>query len=200
MKKTTEQFWNALERECLKNYSAELLPLYLVKAEKEKYLQQCDDRYGEYKRKFMKPEVENLDRHKVAAIMVGEGIARNIICCDSSFGNQIFIGQEKILLTCAFQYIIREFNSIIKNSGFERMKYFVLPEAFSCGTKYIDIMCRNLVYTKKTKVFADPEIALNIEMELAEKFFLLEYIAISAVYKEKAEEVYAFLRQAVAGA
>lgn len=78
------------------------------------------------------------------------------------------------------------------------MKEFVLPNAFSCETKYIDIMCRNLMYTKEAGTLTDPEHALTVEMELAEKFFLLEYIAISSIYQDKAGDIYHFLRQAVA--
>lgn len=200
MRKTTEQFWNAIARACRESYSAEYLPLCLMKELKEKYLKQCDDQYNNYKAKFMKSEVENLDRHKVAAILVVEGIALNIIRCDKIPADQIFIGQEKILLTCALRYLMRDFNNIISNSGFERMKQFVLPEAFSCETKYIDVMCRNLLYTQKAGTFTDPEFALNIEMELAEKFFLLEYISIGATYRNKAGEVYSFLHQSVVGA
>lgn len=199
MRKTTEQFWNAIARGCQESYSAKYLPLCLMMGLKDKYLKQCDDQYNNYKAKFMKSEVKNLDRHKVAAILVVEGIALNIIHCDNIPKDQIFIGQEKILLTYAFRYIMRDFNSIIRNSGFERMKQFVLPEAFSCETKYIDIMCRNLMYTRETGILADPKMALNVEMELAEKLFLLEYIAISAIYQDKAGEVYNFLRQTIVG-
>lgn len=77
------------------------------------------------------------------------------------------------------------------------MQNFVLPEAFSCETKYIDIMCRNLMYTKESGILTDSKNALTVEMELAEKFFLLEYIAIRSIYRDKAEDIYRFLRQAV---
>lgn len=197
MRKTTEKFWNAIVREYRESYST-YQQLRLKKELKDKYLDQCDGQYNRYKAKFMKPEVENLDRHKVAAILVVEGIALNLICCDDIPAGRIFIGQEKILLSCAFQYIRRDFNSIIRHSSFDPMKEFVLPNAFSCETKYIDIMCRNLMYTKEAGTLTDPEHALTVEMELAEKFFLLEYIAISSIYQDKAGDIYHFLRQAVA--
>ncbi len=197
MRKTTKQFWNAIAKEYRESYSAEHLPLYLMEQLKDDYFQRCDDKYNNYKEKFMKSEVKNLDRHKVAAILVVEGIALNLIRCDTIPENQIFIGQEKILLRCAFRYIMREFNSIIRKSNLESMQNFVLPEAFSCETKYIDIMCRNLMYTKESGILTDSKNALTVEMELAEKFFLLEYIAIRSIYRDKAEDIYRFLRQAV---
>lgn len=200
MRKTTEQFWDAIARGCRENYSTEYLPLYLMEDLKGKYFSQCDDQYNNYKTKFMKPEVKNLDRHKVAAILVVEGISLNIIHCDKIPEEQVFIGQEKILLTYALRYIMRDFNNIISGSGFEHMKQFVLPEAFSCKTKYIDIMCRNLIYARKAGMLANSEFSLNIEMELAEKFFLLEYIAINVAYQDKAKDIYGFLHQLVAGA
>lgn len=195
MRKTTNQFWNAVAREYRANKGAENLKLCLMEKLKDEYLRRCDERYRIYKEKFMKPGVKNLDRHKVASILAVEGIALNLIRCEQVPEDQIFIGQEKILLKCALQFIIREFNSIIRTSQFASMQKFVLPEAFSCDTQYIDIMCRNLMYIKESKLLDDPEHVLMVEMELAEKFFLLEYIAIRSSYRDKAEDVYRFLHQ-----
>lgn len=206
MRSTVEIFWDALERERARLNSSQL-PLVLNEEMKENYINRCDTVYKTYKERFMQPSVRNLDRHKVAAILVVEGASLNLICLDKDDGGKIFLGTERVLLTCALAYLLDQFNFLLDGGGvegaakadFPRMAEFRQPGAFACDTKYVDIMSRNLHYTlPHLKLFESEsalDVHLNVVRELAEKFFLLEYISIAEFYKSKAEKVYTFLRR-----
>ena len=191
MKATTNVFWNAVSRKC-KELSTQDDVLLLDESLKDAYLESCDAAYKKCKEENMHEGVENLDRHKVVAILVIQGLALDIVkrkgINDVDTEKDIFIGKEKALLICAISYIAQQINKAIDESheAIDTMSRFILPKAFSCKTNYIDIMCRLLHYGKQGHT-------LTI-LDLADHFFLLEYIAISECYGDKAALVYEILR------
>lgn len=194
MKSTTKAFWSAVSQQC-DQLSTKTDHIYMDLSLRDKYIAACDSAYQKCKDENMNKNVQNLDRHKVAAILVTQGLALDIV--KRKDGNNvdtdetIFIGKEKAILSCAISYIAQQINIIIKNSGktLDTISRFILPKAFSCQTDYIDIMCRLLHYGKK-------ENTLSV-LDLADHFFLLEYIAISEYYQDKAHEIYQLLKQSV---
>jgi len=194
MKTTTKAFWSAVSQQC-GQLSTETDHIYIDASLKDGYIVACDVEYKKCKDENMNKSVQNLDRHKVAAILVIQGLTLDIV--KRKDGNEadteekIFIGKEKAILSCAISYLAQQINIIIRNSGrsFDLINRFILPTAFSCQTDYIDIMCRLLHYGKKQSTLS--------VLDLADHFFLLEYIAIAEYYRENAHEVYALLRQSV---
>ncbi len=146
--------------------------------------------YDIYKSKYMDASVvENLDRHKIAAILVATGLECDIIkpVEELDKSGKIYIGRQKVLLLGAFDYLLSKLNECLKQKEcpLQPMKRMLFPLPWSCETDYVDVFARNLYYEEKE--YGKDHI--NI-MELAEKFFLLEYISIQAFYRENAEIVF----------
>ena len=194
MKSTTVAFWKVVKSQC-KDFSSGENAIYLDDSVKEQYIIACDDAYNLCKQNDMRSGVKNLDRHKVAAILVVEGLKLEIIKrkdrMNADTDTDWFIASPKILLSCAIYYLAQEVNNLIKKAKtkIEPMNKFILPKAFSCQTYYVDIMCRLL----RREMEADK---LSF-LVLSNDFFLLEYIAITSYYKDQAEEVYEILRRPI---
>ena len=194
MKLTTLAFWKLVASQC-KPLSTGENAVFLDESLKDQYLDACDTAYRTCKQRDMGVGVKNLDRHKVASILVTEGLNLGIIkrkdhkCADTE--TEWFIASQKILLSCAISYLAQEINVLIRKakSTIKPMQRFILPKAFSCQTHYIDIMCRLL----RREMDAG---RLSFLM-LSNDFFLLEYIAIVSYYGEQAESVYEILREPI---
>ena len=194
MTKTTRNFIESVKEECEVLKEARM-PLFFDNDVEESYVKRCNEVYESYKRTYMDEAVTSLDRHKVAAILVIEAVAMELVKMNKEelSDGDIFIGKSKVPFVCALRYIQREYNSIIKGSNIREMTSFALPDAFSCDTKYIDIMCRIQFYSEK--LYDQPTFVDIAVMDLADRFFLLEYIAIQKFYKEDTEKVYETLRK-----
>ena len=182
-----------LAKEYCKAFSEKGLNVQFKEEKRQEYLEGTKNRYNAYKDTYMSTDVEFLDRHKVAAIMVVQGLKLGII--DSSAAapenseGYINIASANILLLCAIDYLIAQINEIItQKSKLEPLDDFLYPKAWSCDTDYIDVVCRNLYFAQK-------DYQLN-EMELADKFFLLEYICLLCTFnRETAEEYFRILKE-----
>lgn len=194
MKSTTLAFWELVNTQCMSLSSGEHA-IYLDDSVKNQYIAACDDAYKLCKQRDMHSDVRNLDRHKVASILVTEGLNLEIIkrkdkkCADTE--NEWFIASQKVLLICAISYLAQEVNALIRDAKttIKPMRRFILPKAFSCQTYYIDIMCRLLR--------REMEAGRLSFLLLSNDFFLLEYIAIVSYYGDRAEEVYEILRKPI---
>ncbi len=194
MKSTIYAYWQAISTQC-ELLSTKKDSMYIDDSLKENYVINCENAYELCKSKEMSSDVVNLDRHKVAAILVIEAAKLNVIkrkdgrIADTK--DEWFIGAQKILLVSAICYLAQEINRIIEASGKDipRMKQFKMPEVFSCKTSYIDIMSRLLRNeTDDHRLYI---------LSWSEKFFLLEYIAISIYYGKDTEEVFNILRKPI---
>lgn len=195
MKSTTMAFWKLISEWCNVLSKGEDSLIVDTSAQKE-YIARCDEEYDNCKSQNMKKGVQNLDRHKIASILVIEGLKLDIVKRkdgkNADNEKQVFIGQEKVLFACAINYLAQQINLEIKKSkkDIKFMHNFPLPLAFSCNTGYDDVTCRLLHFAKEKD-------ALSV-LELADKFFLLEYIAINAYYGDGADQVLALLKAASA--
>lgn len=197
MKSTTKAYWDQVSMQC-NAHSKTKDAMYLDSSLRAEYIKNCDIAYDNCKQTAMSNEVVNLDRHKVASILVTEAMKLGIIkrednkeMKDADTDSEFFIGPQKILLICAIHYLAQEINRIlgIHGNAVPQMTQFQLPKAFSCDTSYIDIISRLL----RNELDDDKLYMLS----LAEKFFLLEYIAIQAFYGDSTEKVYALLRKPI---
>lgn len=190
MRETTDRYWELASQQC-NILSSNGTVLSMDDSVKNRYEEECSEIYNYCKRHIMKKDVENLDRHKVAAILVAKGLELDIVkwdtCAPPSDG-MLFIGAEKLLLVCAVHYLAQQINELIKASGtsVQPMKIFILPKVFSCNFLYIDILSRLLHTSKEEKTLS--------VLELADKFFLMEYIAILDYYKANANIVFDILK------
>ncbi len=136
------------------------------------FKQSFEDNYNKIKKEYMLPSVENLDRHKVASIIIVSLLEIKAISYKDLEKDNIFIGAELIALKVALAYLIAKLNEKLEEKNVnKKITEFIFPKAQSCETSYIEIMCRNLYYAKR-------DYELN-PLDLAERLFLIEYIALT---------------------
>ncbi|MCC8074975.1 MAG: hypothetical protein LIO95_03365 [Clostridiales bacterium] len=198
MTPTIETYWRLLSVYC-EILNKHNVPISIREEKKTAYCDAVKKQCKEYKSKYMSSNTSELDRHKVAAIMVVEGLERDVIDSskiDEQLGpDTINIGAEKVLLVAALDFITATVNQIFEKEkeknpgvGLERFPGFVLPDAWSCDTEFINIMSRTLYYARR-------DYQLN-EMELAEKFFILEYGSILERFPNDKEKYFQVLKKA----
>lgn len=187
--------WNLLEK-IASDYEKYKVEITFNQSCKQIFADSFECRYQEIKEKYMDQHTEHLDRHKIAAIFVVEGINANVIT--RTLDNEsIFIGQENLLYRVAFSYITQACNITLKTNSegkCKELQKFTLPKALSCNTTYVDVMCRYDFYDKKYSSSAEINVRI---LKLAEKFFLLEYIAILSYYGEEADEILQILKEEI---
>lgn len=166
-----ENAWK-LMREESKKYT-EIDPRFICDESKYKYFKEKFKKlYGEVKKEYMLPSVKNLDRHKVASIIIISLLEADVVSYKDLESGSIFIGAELIALKTGLAYLVEKLNEKLNERGIKKkIGEFKLPNTQSCDTSYIEVVCRNLYYTRR-------DYKLN-PLDLAERLFLLEYIALS---------------------
>ena len=136
------------------------------------FFQKFDKYIDMIKVKFMTKEVTDLDRHKVAAIIICSVIESEIIQLKYTCSEEeAFIGNEKLAVTIGLSYMRETLKKIMKGvQGEDRFIDYNFPKALACDTAYINILCRNLYYSYN-------EFILN-PIDLANELYLLEYISL----------------------
>lgn len=131
------------------------------------------DLYHFIQDKYMSKDVDELDRHKVAAIIVTSLIkASPLVVRKAPENDMLFLGNHYIALQIALAYMLNLLNQELRDRDLPEVDKYMLPEAFSCETNYMDIMARNLYFSENNP-------AWNINpLDWAERFFLLEYITL----------------------
>ena len=132
-----------------------------------------NDLYYKILNDYMEESVDNLDRHKVAAVII-ISILKTI---DIEYKNlpktKVFWGKQTVAVNIGLNYMCGELNKILAGNGWDgEIEKYDMPNAISCNTSFEDIMIRNLVYAED-----NPEWGLN-PLTIAENLFLLEYITI----------------------
>lgn len=127
--------------------------------------------YNHIKDEYMEESVDNLDRHKVAAIIIVVTLECELITYKKVLkDNQVFLGQEMIVAQLALSWMLRNLNEVLEEKGQQPVRSYHMPEAFACPTPYFEILCRNLYFSKRDYV-------LN-PLDIAEKLYLIEYITV----------------------
>lgn len=167
MKQIIEYSWKAIKEECEKFQ------------EKDCNIKFNDDRFSEYDKnfreqyksimeRFMK-ETRELDSHKQAAIIVTSVLHSQVIEHSVEEDN-ISIVPQLIALNVALSYMLDRLNEKLKKKHLKKIEEYKLPVAIACETPYVEIMSRILYYEQNEK-----DMSFNV-LELADRFFLIEYI------------------------
>ena len=126
---------------------------------------------------YMSSDVKALDRHKVTAILIISLIETEPLEIANLPPNKIFLGNENLALQIGLSYMQHELNDVMQEKGIKRkIAQYNMPMPISCNTSYIDVMGRNLYFSKSVDEWGD-EWGLN-PLELAERLFLIEYITL----------------------
>ena len=132
-----------------------------------------NDLYNKILVDYMEESVDNLDRHKVAAVIIISILKTIDIEYDNLPETNVFWGKQTVAVNIGLNYMCGELNKILAENGWDgEIERFDMPNAISCNTSFEDIMIRNLVYAED-----NPKWGLN-PLAIAENLFLLEYITI----------------------
>lgn len=165
-----ENVWDLLRDEYDK-YNQKNPNFKFDQTKKEDFERVFFDKYNFVKTKYMDSSVEDLDRHKVAALIIVSLLEINAFSYEGLDDDCIFIGAELLSLKAGFAYMVEKLNEKLSQKGcHKKIEKINFPNAQSCETSYMDIMCRNLYYAKE-------EGKLN-PLDLADRLFLVEYIAL----------------------
>ena len=141
------------------------------------FFQAFEHYYNDIKTKVMYDDVQELDRHKLAAIIICSIIKADAIQSIYPYKEKeyIFDGNEKIALNIGLSYMNASLRKLLHRNPREEEKFtdFIFPEASMCDKEYVSILCRNLCYAKR-------DYKLN-PIDLANTLFLLEYITLMQV-------------------
>lgn len=134
----------------------------------------CFDKYRKYILKhYMSENTRELDRHKNAGIIVVSLIEANVILpCVNIPKDKVFLGDKIYALTVALSYMLFDLNETLKNKNLKSVDKYFFPQSFSCENNFFDVMARNLYYNEENHILD------NMVLDLANVFFLIEYITI----------------------
>lgn len=167
-----ENVWDLLENEYNK-YSQENPNFRFDKAKKDCFKKLFSKEYDDVMNRYMDSSVEYLDRHKVAALIIVSILETNAIWYENLNEDYVFIGAELLALKVGLAYMVEKLNEKLYSRGVDKkLEKINFPNAQSCNTSYMDIICRNLYYAKT-------DYKLN-PLDLADRLFLVEYIALSS--------------------
>lgn len=130
-------------------------------------------KYNDIMDRFMKDGTEALDPHKQAALLT--------ICCLESYiiehelknTEQLSIIPQLIAIIVGLKYMLDCLNKKLLEKGIiKKIKEYYFPIAIACDTPYIEIMCRLLYHEQNQS-----DMSYNV-LELADRYFLLEYITL----------------------
>lgn len=169
MKSTIESAVSALKKECGK-FAAKDPSVRFHNDKIEEFHNSFSKYYDDIMERFMK-ETEALDSHKQAAIIVVSCLESGIITAECTEKGKITIATQLIAVTVALSYMNDMLNKKIGAADINiYIDKYIFPEALSCDTPYLEIICRLLYYEQH-----EPDMNFNI-LEIADRFFLLEYL------------------------
>lgn len=174
MNQAIESIWEAIGKAQEIYAENNEISFDITDAKKNSFSKKFQQTYFDIKKKYMKPDVIALDRHKVAAIIICTIIEEDIVKPTKEIDkNTIFLGSEMIALSVGLSYMQRSLNDILSELSIPKIiNGYYMPTAMACQTDYFDIMARNLYFSRKSYV-------LN-PLDLADKLFLIEYLTLES--------------------
>lgn len=171
MSQIVEKTWEYLET-AIGNLQEDWKGLELEKNAKNLYAKEFENLYEYIKKQYMSQEVEYLDRHKVAAIIMIAIIRSDAIVYKGQIPeNQVFLGTYFIAASTGFSYMKEKVDALLKTHGYHIDKIW-FPTPISCETPFFEVFSRNLYFAA-----TDSEWGLN-PLAIAEELFILEYVTL----------------------
>lgn len=170
MKQTIERTWELLEN-TVKQINKKKSGVLLEGDSYKRFDDNFREMYHEIKERYMENTVRNLDRHKIASIIIVSILKSNAIVYQGEIEQgEEFFGQYLIAASVGITFMQNQLNALLieKNKG--PIKNLWFPDALSCDTPYFEIFCRNLYYSNNNDAWG-----IN-PLDIAEKLFLLEYM------------------------
>lgn len=186
---TKDYIWNIIIEKA-KALIAENTKLNIIMyTDSEKLFKDNFDFYvGMVKNNFMQHSIDDLDRHKIAAIIICSVLHNDVLGISvkdkAEFQEEknVFLGNEKLAVNVALSYMYKELKKDIKS---EKVPYdtlfpnYILPKPYSCDRGYDLVLCRDLYYAKKF-------FSLN-PLSLANLLFLIEEYSFTSYNIERSD-------------
>lgn len=127
--------------------------------------------YSDIKEHYMDSTVKNLDRHKVASIIIVSILNSNAIVYEGQVKEgEEFFGEYLIAASVGITFMQNQLNALLSEKNVLPIETLWFPDALSCDTSYFEIFCRNLYFSNNNQDW-------NINpLDIAEKLFLIEYV------------------------
>lgn len=142
---------------------------------KSLFIKYCKDYRKMVLTNYMDEDTKELDRHKIAAIIVVSLIksgaiqqAKDIIISE----DEIFVGDKMLAMDMALAYMLSDLNQHIEAKGITPLNHYFFPNSFSCEYNFYDVMVRKIFYNEENNILD------KIILDLADLFFLIEYITL----------------------
>lgn len=169
MKELVEAVWKNI-KQTTTYYKKSNKNIVLNESKKDEFKNEFENMYKEIRSKYMKENVKFLDRHKTAALIIVCMTKCELTYLENKDENLVYLGNEMFSTEIAFNWMLNSLNKTLRKNGIKELKDYILPEPFTCKTRYFEVFCRNLYFAKM-------DFVLN-PLEIAEKLFLIEYITL----------------------
>lgn len=167
MRKTIDFAWKAMKTEC-ERFQEKDSTIIFDEAKFDVFSELFRKQYKDIMNNFMKDTTE-LDSHKQAAIITISALRSKAIQHNVE-GDNISIVPQLIAINVALSYMNDRLNELLSKKKLKEIEQYRLPVAIACDTPYIEIMSRILYYEQVCE-----NMDFNV-LELADRYFLLEYI------------------------
>lgn len=173
MKETVQAAWDTLEEA----YLLTKLDYPGLIFNKEAF-EECYSHFKKWReillKQYMKEEVIELDRHKIAAILSISIIESKAISYNGDLHGKIFLGLQLLSVSCGLSYMQLQLNNLLKSKNQKTINKYLMPRPHSCETNYFDVIARNLYYEEHgTDLNGRKLWGLN-PLQLANTFYLIE--------------------------
>lgn len=186
---TKDYIWNVIieKAKALINENTKLNIIMYTDSEKL-FKDNFDFYVGMVKNNFMQHSIDDLDRHKISAIIICSVLHNDVLGISvkdkAVFQEEknVFLGNEKLAVNVALSYMYKELKKDIKS---EKVPYdtlfphYILPKPYSCDRDYDLVLCRDLYYAKKF-------FSLN-PLSLANLLFLIEEYSFTSYSIERSD-------------
>lgn len=167
-----KEVWDALEETC-NRYSARDSKI-LFKGNYEAFKTSFISLYNGIKAEYMKPNVSELDRHKIISTMIIASIENDLVTYSGKNSRLVPLVEFMIPTEVGLNWMLAGLNRELSKRNFKaKISRYHMPQAFACDTPYFEVFCRNLYYANEK----EKNLRLN-PLDIAEKLFLLEYITL----------------------
>lgn len=126
--------------------------------------------------RFMNKKVIELDRHKIAAIITISIVESKAVIYTKELKDEhmLFIGLQLLATTCGLSYMQEQLNELLEQKGINPIEKYIMPEPFSCNTKYLEVIARNLYYEEYAEDNDGKKLWNLNPLQLANTFYLIE--------------------------
>lgn len=133
--------------------------------------------YQNIKHSYMHSNVEFLDRHKIAAVIIYAIVETKVLKPKVNYINNVYIGNYKLAISAGLSYMQYELNHELIRQDMKPIDQFIFPDTINGNKSYLEYLVNLLYLTEK-----ENELSLLYLLYLANIFFLIEQYTLCMNY------------------